>query len=125
MKLNPGNENVLEVLPHVATAAAAFGDPGGKYLDYIRSKKKNYAQQPFWLYDQTASLTMAPASARKSRREASDQVQPGISSDMIANPPTDEPLDAACPLVFDGKDEIELDPGIFTSCAVLRSFYPF
>jgi hypothetical protein len=124
--LNPGKENVLEAVPHVAAIAAAFGDPGNKYLKYIQAKKKNYNQQSFWLYDQSAAFTMSPAATGKSRRSnnfAADQPDPSVEAPRGINSKAPS-VDKECPAVFQGQTEVELDPGIFATCALLRPLYP-
>jgi len=123
--LNPGKENVQEVIPHVAVIAAAYGDTGNKYLKYIQSKKSDYAQQSFWLYDQSAAFTTSPAGTGKSKRSelATGHPNPSVETPAGVTSVT-SPIDKACPAVFKGQTEIELDPGIFASCDLLRPFYP-
>ena len=123
--LSPGKENVLEVIPHAAAIAAAYGDPGNKYLNYIQGKRKDYTQQSFWLYDQVAALTSSPAAMSKSRRGelVAEHPPPQVEAPTGVTSVT-SPIEKACPAVFRGQQEIELDPGIFASCDLLRPFYP-
>ena len=124
ISLDPGKEDVQEVLPHVAAMAAAFGDPGNRYLKYIQEKKSNYAQQSFWLFDQTAAFTMAPASDGKAQRSAPDMELFPVSFKGPDNSAVKSPVGKACPPVFDGQNVIELDPGISVTCVELEPFYP-
>lgn len=118
LQLDPGKEDVLEVIPHVSAIAAAFGDPSNKYAKYISSREVDYAKQPFWFYDQQAAFTMSPVSHAGSSRAVQETEE---TASTIAN---ESPFDRLCPAVLNGQDEIELDLGIYASCALLRPFYP-
>ncbi|KIJ68290.1 hypothetical protein HYDPIDRAFT_24584 [Hydnomerulius pinastri MD-312] len=67
MSLDPGSEKLSEVFPHVATVAAAYGDPNGKYAAFLQRNDPSYESQPYFYYDQSAALPHAPAQ-RKTRR---------------------------------------------------------
>lgn len=62
MSLDPKTEDVKEILPHVASIAAAYGDPTGKYAAFLKKTMNDYQSKSFWLYDQTAALPNSPAS---------------------------------------------------------------
>jgi hypothetical protein len=69
MSLDPKGEDVKEVVPHVASIAAAYGDPSGKYSMFMENVMSDYQSQPFWFYDQTAALPNSPAAKHtRSRR---------------------------------------------------------
>lgn len=69
MALNPKGEDVGEIVPHVASVAAAYGDPKGKYAAFMTKTMANYQSKPFWFYDQTLALVSSPASrGARSRR---------------------------------------------------------
>jgi hypothetical protein len=68
MRLNPETEDVLEILPHVAAVAAAYGDPKGLYADFMRKTMSDYQSKSFWLYDQTDALPSSPAAQNVHKR---------------------------------------------------------
>jgi hypothetical protein len=59
--LDPENENMQDSVPHVAAAAAAYGDPTGKYKNFLTKADPNYTASPYWFYDQTQALPNSPA----------------------------------------------------------------
>jgi hypothetical protein len=65
MALNPKGEDVGEIIPHVASIAAAYGDPKGRYAAFMTKTMANYQSKPFWFYDQTLALVSSPASKGK------------------------------------------------------------
>ena len=68
MSLDPKTEDVLEVLPHVASVAAAYGDPKGKYAAFMGKIMSDYQSKSFWLYDQTGALPSSPAAQTVQKR---------------------------------------------------------
>ncbi|EIW87469.1 hypothetical protein CONPUDRAFT_34137, partial [Coniophora puteana RWD-64-598 SS2] len=114
MKLNPKTEKIDDIFPHVASVAAAYGDPGGKYEAFLRQHDASYQSQPFWYYDQTAALPNSPAaqSSASHRRQA-----PGACSEG-----TDE-ADFSCPEIFSVEPQVEIADGIFVTCDDLKPLY--
>ncbi|KDQ63783.1 hypothetical protein JAAARDRAFT_189320 [Jaapia argillacea MUCL 33604] len=68
MAQDPKGEDATEIVPHVATVAAAYGDPKGKYGAFMQRTMNSYKDQPFWFYDQTSAFPNSPA-ARVSSKE--------------------------------------------------------
>jgi hypothetical protein len=68
MRLNPKAEDVLEIMPHVAAVAAAYGDPKGLYADFMTKTMIDYQSKSFWLYDQTGALPSSPAAQNMHKR---------------------------------------------------------
>lgn len=64
MALDPKEEPQVEIVPHVASVAAAYGDPNGKYATFMKKVLSNYQSKSFWFYDQTAALPSSPAAHR-------------------------------------------------------------
>lgn len=63
-RLGPGKEDVSDIFPHVAAIAAAYGDPTGTYMAYLKKMDKNYMTAPYYYYNQPGAFTMAPTSAK-------------------------------------------------------------
>lgn len=109
MRLNPKNEDILELVPHVAAIAAAYGDPTGKYAAFLEKAIPKYQARPFWFYDQTVALPNSPAATmdKHSERElAADSVFP-----------------FECPAVFEDVGIVEIDDGIWVTCEDLKPYY--
>jgi hypothetical protein len=83
MRLNPKTENVFEILPHVASIAAAYGDPKGKYAAFMKKTMSDYQSKSFWLYDQTAALLSSPAAQNVKRAGTWDNNDPGASASLL------------------------------------------
>jgi len=81
MGLNPKTEDVLEILPHVATVAAAYGDPKGKYAAFMSNTMSDYRSKSFWLYDQTGALPSSPA-ARNMQKWTDAQDNPASGTNV-------------------------------------------
>lgn len=118
MHLNPKFEDVTEILPHVASIAAAYGDPTGKYAAFLKRTMSDYQSKSFWFYDQTGALMSSPAA----------QNQPAVnivdgSDSTTGVPPTPSEVPFQCPDVFDLVDKVEIDDGIFVTCGELKPFY--
>lgn len=119
MALDPKNEDITELLPHVAAVAAAYGDPKGKYAAFLTKTMADYKTRPFWFYNQTPGLSSSPAAAAHKRRtmwareDTAGQLQQSET----------QPVDFICPEVFRKESEVELDNGIFVTCDELRQFY--
>ena len=88
MSLNPKTEDVLEILPHVAAVAAAYGDPKGKYAAFMGKTMSDYQSKSFWLYDQTEALPSSPAAQTMQKRAGTwGKNDPGTNtcvSDLLA-----------------------------------------
>lgn len=109
MQVPPRGENVMELCPHVAAVRAAYGDPSGKYLTYLRTQCPDFRKQPYWFYNQPSALRVrsntASRSTTKARRAADDSE------------------DFQCPDVFELAPQVELDYGVFVTCDQLRPLY--
>ena len=107
MTIDPGKENYLELAPHVAAVAAAYGDPTGKYAKYLAKTDGAYKSKPYWFFDQP----MAIRGAKKVQKKV--LISRGKLGDIEFN----------CPAVFYEVSEVELEDGIFVTCDELRPFY--
>ncbi|KAJ7139931.1 alginate lyase-domain-containing protein [Mycena epipterygia] len=111
MKLDPKDEDVMEVVPHVAAVAAAYGDPTGKYAAFLRKTMPDYESKPFWFYDQPPALTKAPGAQTKNKR-----VDTSVASDIPFVCPADT-------LLPSGEKVVQLDDGLFATCGQLKPLY--
>lgn len=116
MAINPKNEDITEILPHIATVAAAYGDPTGKYASFLKAKMPGYQSKPFWFYDQTTALPNSPAGSSNKRSILWAREDTPVSV-------TDPAAAFKCPAVFEGLFQVEIDNGIFVNCEQLRPFY--
>jgi hypothetical protein len=89
MSLNPTGEDVNEIIPHVASIAAAYGDPRGKYTAFMTKTMVDYQRKPFWFYDQTAALSSSPAAKSSDSKNLarSDSGESGLYILDSYNPP--------------------------------------
>lgn len=69
MALNPKGEHQVEIVPHVASIAAAYGDPKGKYAAFMKKTLSDYQSKSFWFYDQIVALASSPAARHMSTRQ--------------------------------------------------------
>ena len=139
MSVNPKGEDISDIFPHVAAAAAAYGDPKGKYAAFLQKNAPNYKSQPYWFYDQSAALPHSPAGS-KSKRSDDESVDHtaqapvpdvpaatlnGTNSTDMGTPATTQSttIPFECPAVFDDAFEVELEDDLFVTCDQLRPFY--
>ncbi|KAJ3883038.1 chondroitin AC/alginate lyase [Lentinula edodes] len=113
MGVKPGNENIEELVPHVAAAMAAYG-PSQAYTNFL--SKESAQNQPFWFYDQPSALLHAPASKAGSSKRST--VVWGRDDDGVTGP-----VDPACPPIFQEHERVEIDNGIFVTCQELLPAY--
>jgi hypothetical protein len=69
MSIDPKSEDVRELGPHVAAIAAAYGDPMGKYAEFLNKTIPDYEARPFFFYNQANAL---PASRTNGYAERAD-----------------------------------------------------
>ncbi|KAF7436967.1 hypothetical protein PC9H_003801 [Pleurotus ostreatus] len=120
MGLDPGREDPSELVPHVAAVAAAYGDPSGKYQDFMKKYQPDYKQRAFWFYDQTSALPNSPA-GKASRGEGSVK-----ETDVSGHPAASFTVPPfACPeqFLYEPSGATEFDDGLFFSCAEIAPFY--
>jgi hypothetical protein len=103
---NPKGEKIDQAIPHVAAVAAAYGDPTGRYADFLKKNMKEYKSKPFWFYDQEKALS--GSRARKA-----------IKRDSTSTPK----VPFTCPEVFKNATSVEIDNGVFVTCDQLRPLY--
>ncbi|KAJ6604459.1 chondroitin AC/alginate lyase [Mycena vulgaris] len=116
MKQDPKDEDVTEVLPHVAAIAAAYGDPTGKYAAFLgQTTPGDYKSQSFWFYDQPGAFTTTNSNSRKAQTK--QRRDPGIVASSI---PFECPADELLP---DGEEGVLLDDGVYATCAELEPLY--
>jgi len=138
MAQDPKKEAVSQIFPHVAAIAAAYGDPGKKYANFLQAHKSDYKSDRYWLYDQAPALKMSPSRKLGKRdyrrplrwkRQDADDLEEYPDGDGIIAPPEGRNETAfgdvtiQCPEAFAGQDEIELDNGVFVTCEQVRPFY--
>ncbi|KAF7320257.1 hypothetical protein MKEN_00810300 [Mycena kentingensis (nom. inval.)] len=82
MRVPPKGEDVTELVPHVAAAMAAYGDPKGTYASFIHKVNPSYQKDPAWFYNQPEAFTQAPNAAT---RKAGKRGEP----DDVGDNPTD------------------------------------
>ncbi|KAM5538155.1 hypothetical protein V8D89_008042 [Ganoderma adspersum] len=132
MAINPKNEDITDIFPHIAAVAAAYGDPQGKYSAFLRSKAQGYTTEAFWFYDQSAALPHSPAGQSKRRRDhdigfdRTEPNEPSAEDDMATDAikdvsPGDIPFE--CPEAFTAAKAVELEDGIFVTCDELKPYY--
>ncbi|KAJ3517366.1 hypothetical protein NLJ89_g537 [Agrocybe chaxingu] len=122
LALDPKNEDISEVFPHVAAVAAAYGDPKGTYATYLKKKVPSYQSKSYWFYDQASALPHSPASKNRARSvmwRREDAVA------VAAAPVTagDVKVPFECPAAFQDVTKVEIDDGIYVTCDDLRPFY--
>lgn len=130
MSLDPKEEDVSDIFPHVAAVAAAYGDPSGKYKSFLQSKDSNYKSEPFWFYDQTSAVPNSPMALAHHKRGDEDESGPMLfdSTEAIVRESTSAAGSAAeisfeCPSVFDTTFEVQLEDGLYVTCDQLKPFY--
>ncbi|KAI0079578.1 chondroitin AC/alginate lyase [Panus rudis PR-1116 ss-1] len=116
MSVNPKGERVLDLVPHVASVAAAYGDPSGKYKAFLQKYESDYKSEAWWFYDQTAALPNSPAAGIRKRE---DEVGAAPNATEAAN----GVVPFECPAVFAEAVEAELEDGLYVTCEDLRPFY--
>ncbi|EKM60952.1 uncharacterized protein PHACADRAFT_156084 [Phanerochaete carnosa HHB-10118-sp] len=138
MSVNPKGEDVSDIFPHVATVAAAYGDPKGKYASFLQKYISSYQSQPFWFYDQSAALPNSPAGKTRKRSDAapvSKLESPTAASQASSAGPTTfvDPVEPVatqnstipfeCPAVFKDAPAVELEDGLYVTCDQLKPFF--
>ncbi|QRV76009.1 alginate lyase [Ceratobasidium sp. AG-Ba] len=117
MSLDPRGEKIEEALPHVAAVAAVYGDPQGKYAQYLKNGNRNYPKKPFWFYDQPAAVSRG---AGESRIGAMGDSPTGTTEPNA--PASDVDQDHPPQLFSDGR-LVELEEGLFVGWEDVRDFY--
>jgi len=114
MTLDPKSEDVTEAAPHVAAAAAAYGDSNGKYAAFLKKTMDSYQTQPFWYYNQPEAFTKARG-AQKQRREDAGARNTSLADTVpFVCPPTE---------LVDGKKVVVLDNDVYAGCSELEPYY--
>jgi len=109
MSLDPKHEDPKELVPHIASVAAAYGDPVGKYASFMKKIQPEYQSKPFWFYDQTAALVTSPAAKGAYGHKREQSSKPAVHIDFECFP-------------TDGEG-YELDDGVFVTCDDLEPYY--
>ncbi|KAF8912813.1 alginate lyase-domain-containing protein [Gymnopilus junonius] len=120
---DPGDEDATQLYPHVAAISAAYGDPHGKYMAFLKEKETTYASKSYWFYDQTAAFPNAPALKKNSVTRTVWKREDSLT--VRDNALDSSPVDVAfkCPDVFKSFWRVELDNDIYTTCDELQPFY--
>ncbi|CAE6425811.1 unnamed protein product [Rhizoctonia solani] len=143
ISLDPGNERVEDALPHVATVAAAYGDPRRKYASYLKSGNRNYDKKSYWFYDQPAAISNKPkgkrdieddtwsASTMANSLESSTSASPEDPSPSASSHASPESENVGAtgvdqdhpPAMFANGRLVELEEGFFIGWDDVREFY--
>ena len=129
MKKGPGKEDVADIFPHVATIAVVYGDPGGKYMAYLKKMDSHYMTAPYYYYDQLADLSRT--STRKVKSEIIDGVIGPVLREMFGAKGIDGTSDAGpqlpreCPGMSATSLRVQLGGGLFVTCEELKPFYGY
>ncbi|KAI0825203.1 chondroitin AC/alginate lyase [Trametes gibbosa] len=130
MNVDPKDEDISDIFPHVAAIAAAYGDPKGKYVAFLQQKDSGYMSETFWFYDQSSALPNSPAGGRSKHRRDADAPQALAAETVeLAEGTAAHALDEVnsekfeCPSVFRYAEETELEDGVFVRCDALAPFY--
>ncbi|KAI0793396.1 alginate lyase-domain-containing protein [Abortiporus biennis] len=137
MAQDPKGEDIADIFPHVASIAAAYGDPNDKYKRFLQDKMPNYKSSPFWFYDQSPALPNSPGFSKQKRSMVADDLVPATanligtspgdvaanSGNFIAAQAKDARIPFQCPSVFQDSPETELEDGLFVTCEGVRLFY--
>lgn len=128
MKQNPEDEEVSDLIAHVAAVAAAYGDPQGKYKAFLQKNKSNYQAQSFWFYDQTEALPNSPA-ATKHKRDEVEGLATGTNNTMVGAEGLVASVEGGivpfeCPTAFaNDQKQVEIEDGLFVTCDQLAPYY--
>ena len=124
MGLDPKDEDVTEIVPHVAAMAAAYGDPQGKYAAFMTKTMANYQTRPFWFYNQTPALSSSPAVSAHKRRTTWAREDAEFPLFAVEKQPVQS---FNCPAVFGAAVDsvVVLDDGVFVTCDDLKPFYSY
>ncbi|GBE78323.1 predicted protein [Sparassis crispa] len=125
MSLDPKDEDVSDIFPHVAAVAAAYGDPKGKYAAFLQKQVSDYKSMPFWFYDQNSALPNAPAShtARDLGELEHSSTAAGTERAILDTITPSATIPFQCPTVFATATEVAIDDGIYVTCDELKPFY--
>ncbi|KAJ7630744.1 chondroitin AC/alginate lyase [Roridomyces roridus] len=116
--LDPKNEDGTEACPHVAAAAAAYGDPKGAYAKFLKKTCPDWNSQPTSFYDQSSALKNAPTNQKHKRIE----MPLGNTDDPI--PDFKCPLEQPVPgLPTPPKSCVTLSDGVCAPCDELKPYY--
>ncbi|KAF9068076.1 alginate lyase-domain-containing protein [Rhodocollybia butyracea] len=110
MTVDPGNENVSELVPHVTAGMAAYG-PSEAYDKFL--SRQNYQDRPSWFYDQSSALTNAPTSQTKRSTVVWAREDGGVAG----------AIKPKCPDIFQTSEKVEIDNGIYCTCEQLLPLY--
>lgn len=122
MAQNPGDEDPSLTLPHVASVAAAYGDPAGKYMAFLKKHDSSYSGKSFWLYDQVGAFPHSPGSKKAARwLQKEDDTFDLLYTSLVANDVPDVPFE--CPAVFSDAVKVLIDNDLYVTCDELRPFY--
>lgn len=133
MAKGPGKEDISDIFPHVAAIAAVYGDPGGKYMAYLKKNDPHYLSAPYYYYDQSGAFTQNKEAVVENEAEwLMDSEQPFLQETFDANNTQADTLPGAapsipfeCPPVFATAKRVQLDDGIYVTCDQLKPFFGY
>ena len=128
LKKGPGKEQVSDIFPNVAAVAAVYGDPGGKYMAYLKKTDPHYMTAPYYYYDQSAAISQRRSSgnakdvavtmAKQSSSLSENDMRPSNTSEIPKIP-------WKCPTAFATALRVQLDDGVFVTCNELKPLYGY
>ena len=115
MGVDPKDEDSSELLPHIASVIAAYGDPTGKYRTFIEKNDPMYQSRSWWFYNQPGSVrgarsTPSGSASRPQRKKRGDARASGTS--LLVKP-----------AAFSRNDTIQLDDGVYVTWEDLLPYY--
>lgn len=79
MRLDPKGEDAGEMVPHVLVAIAAYGDPKGNYIAWVKKTMPEYDTRIYHVYNQPGAFVASPVSTKQR-----SQPQPAAGSPSAA-----------------------------------------
>ncbi|KAG7099362.1 hypothetical protein E1B28_001218 [Marasmius oreades] len=116
MALDPKREDVLQIVPHVLAVARAYGDPTGKYADFLQNRYPQYRTKPYWFYNQPEAFPNAAGNRRVKRELA-------WAKDGDLSPANREVMPFTCPEVFQLEKCVKIELCICVTCDQLKQYY--
>ncbi|THH34046.1 hypothetical protein EUX98_g7 [Antrodiella citrinella] len=120
----PGKEDVDDIIPHVASIAAAYGDATGKYTSFLSSKDSSYKSEAWYFNDQTAALPNSPAAGKSKRSMFYAGWPTAMQLDSEGNKTISVPdIPFECPQVFNNSATTQLEDGLFVTCNEIKPMF--
>ena len=112
MKLDPKSEDPAELVPHVLAVAAAYGDPKGKYMAYVKKVMPDYDTRIYYLYDQVGAFTTAPTSGKAGSSASSSSTSGSGSGGSSSSSTTPKSTGGSSSKKANGKRDVGQQYGL-------------